>query len=202
MTNSHKYKTLLKRVDFLNNNILPIINPTGDYTQIEIDLTRSYVLLVHAEIENYLEDIVSDKIRKCFNLWISSRKKSSCITSVLAFCGHKISFDTKRDTADKKEKIEYRIEKNIAHFNSMIYSNHGIKKSNILNLLLPIGIERHELDDTWLSIMENFGSNRGLIAHKSLSVQNPIDPQTERNLINNIILKELKKIDYQIIKLI
>lgn len=201
MNNSKRYKSLVKRIDFLNRNILPIINPTGDYTETEIDLTRSYILLVHAEVENYLEDIVSDKILNCFTLWFSSRKKSSCITSVLAFCGDKISFDTKRDTPEKKEKIEHRIEKNINYYKSIIFSNHGIKKSNILNLLLPIGIERYELDDTWLSIMENFGSNRGLIAHKSLSVQNPIDPQSERNLINNIILPELKKIDYQIIKL-
>jgi hypothetical protein len=46
---------------------------TGDYTETEIDLT-SYILLVHAEVENYLEDIVSDKILVLL-YGFSSRKK-------------------------------------------------------------------------------------------------------------------------------
>jgi hypothetical protein len=97
---------------------------TGDYTETEIDLTRSYILLVHAEVENYLEDIVSDTLIVLL-LWFSSRKKvqkhiSSC------FCGNKISFDTKRDTPE--EKIEHRIEKNINYYKSIIFSNHGIKR--------------------------------------------------------------------------
>ena len=43
--------------------------------------------------------------------------------------------------------------------------------------------------------MENFGAQRGLIAHSTISVQQQIDLVTNKNNINNNILPTIKQLD-------
>lgn len=199
MANSKRFKLLVDRISFLDNNILPTINFTGDYTPIEYDFTRSYVLLVHAEIESFLEERVIEKVNSSLNNWKLNRKKSSCLKSIMAFCSSDINYLKKK--VCERNSLEFRVNLVSNHFLSLIKKNHGIKKDNILDLLLPIGIEIDELDDTWLTTMNNFGAKRGEIAHNSLAVQNPIDPLTEKKLVNEIILPELNNIDKLLIKI-
>ena len=56
MPSSARFQQLENRIKELEN-LLPVVNISGNYSQKEIDLTRSYCLLCHAEIEAYLEDI-------------------------------------------------------------------------------------------------------------------------------------------------
>lgn len=199
MANSKRFKLLIDRIKFLDNNILPTINFTGDYTATEYDYTRSYVLLVHAEIESFLEERVTEKVNSSLNNWRTNRKKSSCLKSILAFRSGDISYEKKK--ASEKNSLEFRVNIVTNHFLNLIKKNHGIKKDNILDLLLPIGIEIDELDETWLTTMDNFGAKRGEIAHHTLAAQNPIDPLTEKKLVNEIIVPELNNIDKLIIKI-
>lgn len=199
MTNSRRFKLLIDRINFLNNNILPTIKIEGDYTPIEYDFTRSYVLLVHAEIESFLEERVTEKVNTSLTNWKANRKKSSCLKSILAFCSNDINYEKKK--VIERNSLEFRVNLVSSHFLSLIKKNHGIKKENILDLLLPIGIEISELDETWLVTMDNFGAKRGEIAHHTFAIQNPIDPLTEKKLINEIIMPELNNIDKLLIKI-
>ncbi|MEN5054513.1 HEPN domain-containing protein [Sphingobacterium kitahiroshimense] len=199
MKNSNRFKQLEERIDFLRNNLLPQSKINGDYSDLEQDLTRSFVLLVHAEIENYLEDRVEEKVNTSFNSWKTNRKRSNVIASINAFCNHDLDTGGKH-TKSNKQNIEYRLNLNIQKYKSIIYTNHGIKRDNIIDLLLPLGIEINDIDDTWLSIMDNFGSNRGLIAHKKHTIQLMIDPKTVLNDVYLNILPELKQIDLKLIK--
>jgi len=199
MANSKRFKILVDRVNFLNSNILPPIKIGGDYTPVEYDYTRSYILLVHAEIESFLEEKVSEKVNISLSNWKTNRKKSTCLKSILAFCSNDINYEKKK--IHERNSLEFRVNIITNHFLSLIKKNHGIKKDNILDLLLPIGIEIDELDETWLTTMDNFGAKRGEIAHHTTTVQKPIDPLTEKKLINDIILPELSVIDRLLINL-
>lgn len=195
---SRRLQQLLSRLDFLEKNILPSEKIDGNYTKKEQDLIRSYILLSHAEIEAYLEDIVKNKIAKSLQSWNSSRRKSHCIKSVISFVGGDVSFENDNNA----DKLQYRINKTISHYQrAFVDMNHGIKEKNILKILLPLGIEFDELDQTWLSTMDSFGSTRGLIAHKSFTVSHTIDRNTELNRMKNQILPELANIDSIITKL-
>lgn len=193
MSNSRRYLRLINRISFLENNLLPRIKTTGNYTKKESDLIRSYVLLVHAEIESYFEDIAKEKILKAFAGWRNHRKKSNCLLSLMTFISHEINWDNRR-LEDKKE-IEFRINLIIKHYIEKINNNHGIKEDHICKLLLPIGVEISQIDDVWLNTMNNFGAQRGTIAHSTISVQNQIDLVTEKNNVNNNILPEINKLD-------
>jgi len=198
MAMSRRLKQLTTRLSFLENNILPSERVDGNYTKKEQDLIRSFVLLTHAEIEAYLEDVAKTRVTKSLSDWNSSRVKSNCIKSVVSFVGHDLKFENDLNS----NNIQYRVNKTVAHYMSAVVDkNHGIKEKNILKVLLPLGIEINELDQTWLSVMESFGSTRGLIAHSSFNVQTSIDRNTELNRIKNQILPELTNIDALIKKL-
>lgn len=198
MAISRRLRQLLNRLSFLENNILPAERVDGNYTKREQDLIRSFVLLTHAEIEAYLEDVAKTRVTKSLSDWNSSRIKSNCIKSVVSFVGNDLKFDNDVNS----NNIQYRVNKTVAHYmNAVVDKNHGIKEKNILKVLLPLGIEINELDQTWLSVMESFGSTRGLFAHSSFNVQTSIDRNTELNRIKNQILPELTNIDLLIKKL-
>lgn len=82
-------------------------------------------------------------------------------------------------------------------FHNIIEQNHGIKEKNILSLLLPIGIDPDEIDAAWLSGMDSFGAERGLVAHGSQSVyrtQQLPDPESEYNKVI-LLLSGIRLID-------
>jgi len=131
MANSRKYNALISRIHFLENTILPNIKISGNYTKKESDLIRSYVLLVHAEIEYYFEDIAKEKVLKSLNKWVSNRKKSNCLLAIMSFCSPEINWD-KKSKVDKI-KLSYRINEVVRHYIGKLKKNNGVKESDIKN---------------------------------------------------------------------
>ena len=193
MANSLRHKQLLSRIRQLERNLLPTPKINGNYTKKESDMIRSYVILSHAEIESYFEDIADSKVRKALNDWMTNRKKSNCLLATMSFCTEEINWE--KEKKSDKEKLEFRINRIASHYLNKLNNNHGVKSINLINILLPIGIEVDEIDPTWLSTMDSFGSKRGQFAHTSSSVQSQIDLVTEKNNINNSILPEIRIID-------
>jgi hypothetical protein len=194
MVHSRRYNKLISRIRFIENSLLPNIRINGNYTKKESDLIRSYILLVHAEVESFLEDIAEEKALKCLRKWNNGRKRSNSLLSILAFCSSDIDWNK----GQEHQKLTYRVNFTIKHYINQLKRNHGIKKNNILSILLPLGIEKSNIDSTWLITMESFGAQRGLIAHSTVSVQNQIDLVTEKNNINNLILPEIGTLDLAI----
>lgn len=52
---SPEYHSLCRRIVLLERHLLPPLSPTGSYTDADYDRTRSYVALIHAEIESFIE---------------------------------------------------------------------------------------------------------------------------------------------------
>jgi hypothetical protein len=73
--------------------------------------------------------------------------------------------------------------------------NHGVREMNLLKLLLPLGVEAHELDLTWLASIDSWGSGRGDYAHQSSTkLQTLSDPQDELRTAR-ALLQGFKHID-------
>jgi hypothetical protein len=199
MAKSRRFKQLLSRIAFLESKILPQERIDGNYTKVESDLIKSYLLLVHAEIEAYFEDKARDKVNHALNKWKTNRQKSTCLKSVLAFSGNDISYENKPKS--DSNNIEFRINCAVSHFLSLVGKNNGVKKNDILNLMIPMGLEISQLDDTWLNTMDSFGAIRGKIAHNSIAVQTMLDRNSERSRINDQIVPEIERLDALIQKL-
>jgi hypothetical protein len=187
MAASRRYKALVRRLDQLRRRMLPrTFSPTGDYSPVQLDKTRGYRLLVHAEIEAFLEDRATDLASKAFNGWRTDSKPRHTITALLAFCRF----------ADKNYgTLSECVGAAFATFNYIIRHNHGIKEEDILRFLLAVGVEKAKLDATWLSTLSSLGTARGEIAHRSIRAHQPIDPRTEYDTVTNKILPGLQALD-------
>ena len=190
---SRRYNKLVYRITSIERNLLPPIKILGNYTKKESDLIRSYILLAHAEVESYLEDIAKEKAKSALDKWNGSRKKSNCLLSLMTFMGGEINWSSANNNT--KYELATRLNRTVVHYIATLDKNHGIKSNNVLNILLPLGIEINEFDQAWLATMDSFGSFRGELAHTTHSTQAQIDLVTERNRINNQILPELDVID-------
>lgn len=193
------FKTLKTRINELNKHFLPKnFDPTGQYTDLWIDRAKAYKLLIHAEFEVYFESIVSEIVEKAIAKW----KKDSTVNEVvlaLVIC-YKLQIEVDLESVISSSLEKIKRTQNVkssyteivymarTQFNNIVKANNGIKENNINRLLLPIGIKIDTLDQVLLSELESFGQTRGEFAHKSKKTHQLIDPKTEFQKVNEILM--------------
>lgn len=184
-----KYRELKSRLNKLKKVYLPrTFSPTGTYSDAVYEKVRAYKVLAHAEMEYYFEETALGIARQAFLLWRSSKKVSTPLLSLVAY--YDGSFPAPPDMHDgnnSDKDINWRVEKSFSSYNSQIRSsNHGIKEKNILSIFLPIGVTTSDLDEDMLRDLNNFGSERGAIAH-STRASTLITPDDALASVNNIM---------------
>ncbi len=190
MANSKRFKQLIRRIAQIETQYIPAIRPTGDYSKKEQDDLRALLFLVHAELESYFEEVAEHKVKATFINWKSTKRKSNILIALPAFV----------ETKSTDNSLENRLQGSFSGYMQILKDNNGIKEPNLLKILLPLGIEYHNIDSTWLGIMSSFGSKRGDVAHKTAAVQSPLDPLTIKNDIQ-LILAQITLLDESIHKL-
>jgi hypothetical protein len=161
-------------------------SPTGTYSELQLDRTRGYRLLSHAEIEAFLEERASEVVTRSFDSWRANLKPRHTVICLLA---HLRPSD--RPFTTVAEVVGFCF----GRFNEIIKGNNGIKEENLQKLLPPVGIDWATIDATWLSTLNSFGTARGEVAHKSIRVHQPIDPRGEYETVRMRILPGLKELD-------
>lgn len=161
-----EYKVLKKRIDEIGENILEFLKSCKTNTSSSYqDLIKSYILLVHAELENYIETICQGIISKSKELYDSKQRITKPILS-LATMSEKIF----KEEDQQYNTTKKRLDKLFSNYNATLANNNGIKEKDLDKLLPIIGIEMEEVDDTLLSQLNAFGKTRGQIAHKTTKV--------------------------------
>ncbi len=212
MPQSNRYRQLKTRLTELKNHLLPNnFSATGNYTERQQDRARGYRLLVHAEIESYLEDVSRETVTKAIRQWKSNYQPSIVIVSFLASYHSSWSLTSEIDNADLiqaarsrknlKDSIDEIIDLAQRQFTQKIRNNHGVKDKNIKTLILPTGIDLAALDQTWLTNLDDFGAKRGEVAHKARRVQDGINPKDEYEFVQ-LLLNGLGELDRKIVALI
>jgi hypothetical protein len=142
-----------------------------------LDRARGYRVLVHAEFEAYLEDRCWAVANGAIQQWKVDNKPRHVLMSLLTRCG---------PGASNGQTLEERIGKAGNGYYHLIQKNQGIRESNLLSLLQPVGIELTDLDGTWVSTVDSFGVARGEVAHSAVGAQRPIDPRTELTTVKQL----------------
>jgi hypothetical protein len=197
---SARYKTLLTRCRELRAHMLPArFSATGSYSDRQQDRARGYRLLIHAEIESYLEDRVREVGLHAVKEWDKNRKMLKATASLLAYAKSTDIPPEKLPKYALNSLLDSRVGVAYGHHADTVRENHGLRARNLMNLLVPIGIDERSLDASWVVAMDTFGSDRGDVAHKSLTVMvvKLIDPQTEHATVQTL-LSGLKDVDSQL----
>ena len=202
MPSSRKYRDLRGRIRRLRINLLPKkFDPTGSYTEREIDRTSAFSVLAHAEIEWYLEEIVFETANKAYGSWHQQGLVTRPLLAMVAYVDSHLGRVPQKFPTGTSRDLDGRIKKSLDWFNAYTRgSNHGIREENILKLLLPVGISEFDIDQAWLATTSSFGKKRGEIAHTSQQVSSPPNPEDELNTVN-LIVDGLKDIDNKLLDL-
>ncbi len=187
MGQSRRYRLLERRLEQLRRRMLPkSFSPTGSYSELQLDRARGYRLLVHAEIEAFLEERASEVVTSAFDSWRADLKPRHTVISLLACLR----------PADKSfTSLTEAVGFSFGRFNQAIKDNNGIKQDNLQKFLPPAGVDWAAIDGTWLSTLNSFGTARGEVAHTSIRVHQPIDPKSEYDTVKIRILPGLRDLD-------
>ena len=167
---TENYIRLQRRAEKLRRVYLPsAFSPTGSYSDNVYEKVRAYKVLVHAEMEYYFEEIALLIAKKAYQKWQEKRKASTPLLAMVAYySGNYSAAPDSHDGNRSDENIDWRINKAFADYNALVRTNnHGIKERNILSIFLPIGIQISDIDENMLIELNNFGAERGNIAHST-----------------------------------
>lgn len=198
------------RLSELRKHMLPSkFSQTGSYSDRQLDRARGYRVLVHAEIESYLEDVAREAVTKAIRDWKGSQRPSMILLSFLA--SYHSGWDSNEERGNEeiiklararsriKDAVDEAIDIAQTQYIARVRDNHGVKEKNFKRLVLPLGLKLDNLDATWITNLDNFGSNRGETAHKAKRATGQINPEDEYKAVQKL-LEGLKELDEKIIE--
>lgn len=62
MSTTPRFAELAERIDDLHFRFVPPLDPTGTYSDAQYDAMSAFRLLVHAEIERFIESLIEDAL--------------------------------------------------------------------------------------------------------------------------------------------
>lgn len=187
---------LVERIEQLRQSLLPAdFEPTGLYAnQDEVDdRTSAFILLCHAEFEEFIEDLARAKTQEALTAWNSGNATTAGM-ALLAFYyspdnatrdySAQKDKNSKRKGAPAKEgsvipslSLQFILNKVARSHTHAIDNNNGIKEQNLRELLEPVGIELSNIDYQTIRDLDSFGLKRGSVAHQSMATRQNSDPK-------------------------
>jgi HEPN superfamily RiboL-PSP-like protein len=187
---SARFLTLRRRILRLEKRFIPKKPaPLGNYSERQLDLVRAYRLLAHAEIEAYIEDQARDVVMKTVQAFKNDGKPRMVVLTLISFHGGAGASATaiKKIYSGNTSFLHDKVDAARTAQMRLIAKNNGIKETDVLQLLMPLGFEKADVDATLLATMDSFGANRGKVAHSSSKAQQQIDPFTEQKTVGDIL---------------
>ena len=165
---SKGYLDLRKRIAVLREQFLPAqFSPTSSYNQADLDGAAAFKLLVHSEVEYFLEAKVFDIANRALANWQNKGICSRSLLAILAFYPSGLAITTNTLTTKSNRNLDLGIKESTSNFNGYARArNNGVRTINVLSLLLPVGINEVDIDPDWLAAIDSFGRDRGGTAHK------------------------------------
>jgi hypothetical protein len=189
----------LEQLVELEAELLPVVDPTGTYSDQQYIRTRSFTVLAHGVIEDYIEGICLEVIDSCINSFNADDKPRTALLGLLTYASNEEVGDELRsgrwgirEALDRARKtLDWRKR-----------HNNGIKEKDILQLLLPTGLKESDMSTAWLRSMDEFGELRGTVAHKGRPPGAPrvVDPGDVRKLMD-AVLGTLCRLDSKLVML-
>lgn len=168
-----------------------------DYLKIDDyqEITKAYILLVHAEIEKYFEIISAKIVRDSLLEYKATGKINKPLLSLLSSDVYSIDIPKNFDDNKGDLKLDDRVGKFVGNYNTVIYENNGIKENNVFKLLWKLGFTKADVGETLLSLLDDYGSKRGSIAHTGTTYNKQLLNYSDEKTKVNTIKAELEKFD-------
>jgi hypothetical protein len=156
------------------------------YNGHELDSTRAYVVLAHAEIEAFCEEIASSRVQRAMDLYNQRGVVAPVLRRMVIYHVGK----HKRSWGEVLTPSQSIIDGTFKAYRDSIKKNHGVKRANIESILYPLGITEAHLGVIWLAQMDSFGERRGGLAHSSVGATSVPDPLSEYTNVQQLQVYE------------
>jgi hypothetical protein len=190
-------RALVKRIRDLQATFLPVPNPTGSYSSAEYDQTAAFLLLVHAEVEWFLERRCLTVADTAVSSWLADLKARQVIVSLAGMADDRGFAALPKPGTRGKPALVKLVDEAKGVYSKRVHLNNGLKEGNLLEMLIPIGISEADLPATFVADMNSFGSQRGDQAHRGVGARKPTDPRDALKLVARV-LRVLRRLDLKL----
>lgn len=125
----------------------------------EYDAVRAFLVLSHAEIEQFFEDCVDVIVKKA-----GRRRAAGTVSRVDRFLPIAYREYVAREFGKATPAIQVAVN---AHNDFVVRKNHGIALSNLAQMFGPLGLDCSILDPGYVAALDTLRSLRGQCAHSS-----------------------------------
>jgi hypothetical protein len=153
-------------------NFKPRIN--GKYTKSELKKCRAYIAFTHAEIEHYLESLADRALDRALGRWKRNGTVTKATGALLVY-RHFTEIIIPEDPTQliERNRLNQIIHRVVATQKREVRLNHGIKRKNIGQLFIPIGLDPDSVPAPLYIQLDGLGARRGDLVHTSESVSLP-----------------------------
>jgi len=141
---------------------------SGQPTVDQQEMARAFILLAHAEMEWFVEQVCSVSAERIFNEAKDGRFNASSL-ALLTFSA--LDPLNGGDSLGKKgggsRATKTRFGDAYAKLKDAAGKNDGIREKHLAKLMVPLGLDADAVDPTWLSDVDAFCTSRGAFAHMS-----------------------------------
>ncbi|MFT8402336.1 MAG: HEPN domain-containing protein [Gluconobacter potus] len=200
-----EFSALESAIDYLKQGLMNFSSrDDGNYTVEELLKCQAFVVFSHAEIEVYLEKVSRKIMTSAQDAWRSNSIYGRVISALVAFRsqGHS-SVPNDPKICNRHNDIEKIIEQTFIAQEEIISKNNGIKRSNLAQMIFPLGVLSRDIDETLLILLDNTGAKRGEIVHKAsrVSLGKVRDPFTDELSDIYDLISEISVFDNKIVDL-
>lgn len=145
------------------------VDPAGCKNDLQHLKLRSYVMLCHSVVEEYIEDLGLDVALKARRILI---EEGQITKALVALVTAGVLDEARQERALRKissdlvRNLETFSEQAFNLYRGAVASNNGIKPDNLNRIFLPIGFDPSYVDFSLCNILDNLGTRRGGMAHK------------------------------------
>jgi hypothetical protein len=198
---SKRFTALKIRIDSLRDTFVPVVDPTTQPFGADYDRVCAFVVLCHAELEEYFESSSIAVLAENHDAWLADSRPRTALMALLSHSPHSV-----KAPPQEHESGEWFVRSAIRdarerHYRYATIDNHGIDEKYLLALFLPVGIKETDLGAVWLQRVGELARMRGQVAHHSssgsISAQSPISPNDALVVVQEIVAG-LERLDHLI----
>ena len=187
MAGRQDIRRFVRRIQELRSAFLPAPDPTGNYSKPDYYRTAAFLLLAHAEVEEFLEQRCLEVASAAVAAWTVDSVPRSTIVALAAFSHAKGKAALPKPGQTGRPQIREVLDSAKRSYSLVVHKNNGVKEENLLNLLLPLGIRESQIPTDFLNAMNTLGSIRGGYAHRRVGAQTPPDPVDSMKLTTRVV---------------
>lgn len=191
---SSEYRKLVDAVDELRAHLMDFeASPVEPYTKGQLLKCQAFVVFSHAEMQVYWEAVSRRILSEAETKWKTTSEINRVIGTLVAFRRpEQVSVPTDPSQPHDKGNFSWLVREALKAQTEVIAGNNGIKRANISELLVPLGVLPSDFVEAMLIQLDQAGKKRGEMVHKSsrVSLQNIRDPiSDEMKGVDDLILE-------------